>query len=51
MSQEGSGSRKCKAEEFNAGKVFSVTDCVTIHSVVTKLSPVKKSTKKSLLAR
>ena len=39
--------KKCKAEEMEVTEVFTPQECVTIHSVVTELSPVKCSKKKN----
>ena len=38
-------SSNCKAAELEVGEVPAVTDCVTIHGVVTELSPAKNNSK------
>ena len=40
--------KKCKAEEMEVTEVFTPQECVTIHGVVTELSPVKCSKKKRI---
>lgn len=42
--------KKCKAEEMEVTEVFTPQECVTIHGVVTELSPVKCSKKKEYFA-